>query len=61
MNRDVRKRELVKITIENYKMMQRLKNIKPFYQKKEWQTERRRNQAYIENISFFSKKKMKQG
>ena len=53
LNRDYRKRELVKITIENQAIMKRLEQQKSFYNKRLWDQNRKQTETYIKNISEY--------
>jgi len=53
LNKDYRKRELVKITIENQAMLKRLKDKKSTYDRSTWMEARRQNEKYLKNISEY--------
>jgi len=53
LNRDMRKKELVKITIENQAILRRLQDKKSNYNHTNWQDERKKNERYLRNISEY--------
>ena len=53
LNRDSRKRELVKITIENQNLLKRIQNQKSEYSVQSWLESHRQEQKILQNISEF--------
>ena len=53
LNRDFRKRELVKITIENQALLKRLQGQKPTYNRQLWENDRKQHELYLKNISEY--------
>lgn len=53
LNRDVRKRELVKITIENQEILKRIQNRKSQYSVQHWLEVHKKEQKYLKNISEY--------
>jgi len=53
LNRETRKKELVKITIENQAILKRLKEQKSMYDHNSWLNERKRHETYLKNISEY--------
>jgi len=53
LNKDVRKRDLVKIAIENQEILKRLENKKSAYNIKTWQKNREYAEKYLANISEY--------
>ena len=53
LNRDSRKRELVKITIENQNILKRIQNQKSGFSIQNWEESRRKEEIYLQNISEF--------
>lgn len=53
LNREQRKKELVKITMENYAFLKRLRDKKSQYDKDYWEQERKKNERYLKNISEY--------
>ena len=53
LNQDVRKREIVKIAIENQEILKRLENKKSAYNIKTWQKNRENAEKYLANISEY--------
>lgn len=50
MNRDKRKKELVKITIENQAILKRLQEKQPTYSVTKWNEEYRKNEELKQNL-----------
>jgi len=50
LNRDMRKRELVKITIENQAFLKRLQDQKSTYDRNLWEGDRKKHELYLKNI-----------
>ena len=50
LNRDMRKRELAKITEENQMILRRIQMKQPTYDHLQWEEDARRNQQYGENV-----------
>jgi len=50
LNRDLRKRELVKITIENQALLKRLQDKKATYDRNMWENDRKKHELYLKNI-----------
>lgn len=53
LNRDVRKRELMKITRENQVMLKRLQEKKPSYNVTQWAQDDQQRRKLLENICEF--------
>lgn len=53
LNRDHRKRELVKITIENQGILRRIQDKKSSYNRQEWMESRKKAENYLKNISQY--------
>jgi hypothetical protein len=53
LNKEVRKKELVKITIENQAMLKRLKEQRSMYDHNSWLDERKKAEIYLRNISEY--------
>ncbi len=53
LNREIRKKELVKITIENQAILRRLKDQKSMYDHNSWLNERKKHETYLRNISEY--------
>jgi trehalose-6-phosphate synthase len=50
LNVNIRKQELVKITIENQRILKRLQDKKPTFQVRELEEERKKNEKLLDNI-----------
>lgn len=53
LNRDYRKRELVKITIENQAILKRIQDKKSSYNRQDWNESRKKAEGYLKNISQY--------
>lgn len=53
LNRDLRKRELVRIAVENQSILKRLQEKKSSYDRNEWIEYRKKTEYYLKNISQF--------
>lgn len=53
LNKDLRKRDLVKITIENQALLRRLQDQRPIYNRQAWNNERKQQEVYLKNISEY--------
>merc|ERR1711865_1213861 len=49
LNRDFRKKELLRITKENQSILSRIQQAQPIYNHVEWEGHHRRNRGYLEN------------
>jgi len=56
LNRDWRKRELFRITMENHKLLDRLENLKPYYSTKKLQKDYAKSQKYCVNSSWTARR-----
>jgi len=50
LNKEKRRRELMRITAENQALLKRIQQKQPFYNHLEWEEDRRRNEKYLKNI-----------
>uniref|UniRef100_A0A7S1KQX3 C2 domain-containing protein n=1 Tax=Percolomonas cosmopolitus TaxID=63605 RepID=A0A7S1KQX3_9EUKA len=50
LNRESRKRELMKITKENQAILKRIQRKQPVYNHMDWERDRQKNEQYIQNI-----------
>eukprot|EP01029_Cantina_marsupialis_P021055 TRINITY_DN4_c0_g6_i1.p1 TRINITY_DN4_c0_g6~~TRINITY_DN4_c0_g6_i1.p1 ORF type:complete len:384 (+),score=137.02 TRINITY_DN4_c0_g6_i1:73-1224(+) len=55
LNREYRKRELVKITDQNQQILRRIQASRPTYDHSKWLNERKENEQHISRISEFSR------
>lgn len=53
LNRDLRKKELLRITKENQSILKRIQQAQPQYNHVEWEGHHRRSQSYAQNCSEF--------
>ena len=53
LNREVRKRELLKITFENQSILRRIQDRKPNYNHNEWANKHKQTEGYLKNISLY--------
>eukprot|EP00931_Biecheleriopsis_adriatica_P023966 TRINITY_DN15029_c0_g1_i1.p1 TRINITY_DN15029_c0_g1~~TRINITY_DN15029_c0_g1_i1.p1 ORF type:complete len:311 (+),score=55.64 TRINITY_DN15029_c0_g1_i1:117-1049(+) len=53
LNRDARKKELLRITRENQSILKRIQQAQPVYNHVEWEDEHRRNAGYLKNRCEF--------
>merc|ERR1719473_714754 len=56
LNRDWRKRELFRITMENHKLLDRLENLKPYYSTKNLLKDHAKSQKYVVNSSWTARR-----
>jgi|Dee2metaT_4_FD_contig_51_739438_length_685_multi_4_in_0_out_0_1 hypothetical protein len=56
LNRDWRKRELFRITMENHKLLDRLENLKPTASVKKLEEDYQKNQKYVVNSSWTARR-----
>merc|ERR1719191_1915679 len=56
LNRDWRKRELFRITMENHKLLDRLENLKPYYSTKRLLQDHAKSQKYVVNSSWTARR-----
>merc|ERR1719230_1935904 len=56
LNRDWRKRELFRITMENHKLLDRLENLKPYYSTKRLLDDHAKQQKYVVNSSWTARR-----
>jgi len=56
LNRDWRKREQYRITMENHKLLGRLCNLRPYYSTKRLADDHAKNQKYVVNSSWTARK-----
>jgi hypothetical protein len=56
LNRDMRKRELFRITMENHKLLDRLENLKPGMSVKKLNEDYAKNQKYVVNSSWTARR-----
>lgn len=56
LNRDWRKRELFRITMENHKLLDRLENLKPTASNKKLEADYQKNQKYVVNSSWTARR-----
>lgn len=56
LNRDLRKRELFRITMENHKLLDRLENLKPYYSTKRLLEDHAKSQKYVVNSSWTARR-----
>lgn len=54
LNRESRRRELQKITMENQRILNAIQSSEPFYSHVKWEQEARRNQEYVKRICEMS-------
>lgn len=53
LNKDGRKKELMRITEENHNILRRIQHKEPYYSQQEWTEEARRQEAHLRNICEF--------
>lgn len=53
LNKEARRRELLRITADNQAILKRIQERQPFYNHLEWERERLQNEKYLRNISQF--------
>jgi len=53
LNRDARKKELLRITKENQSILKRIQRAQPVYNHVEWEGHNRRNMAYLKNCAEY--------
>merc|ERR1711871_121744 len=53
LNKEARRRELLRITADNQAILKRIQERQPFYNHLEWERERMQNEKYLRNISQF--------
>merc|ERR1719473_788186 len=53
LNKEARRRELLRITADNQAILQRIQKRQPFYNHMEWESQRTQNERYIAMISQF--------
>jgi len=53
LNKDFRKRELMRITEENLQVLRRIQHKEPVYNRLEWEEKARRDMAYLKNCSEY--------
>ena len=53
LNKDYRKRELVRITEENLQILRRIQHKEPYYSKMEWEEKSRRDEEYLRNCAEY--------
>lgn len=59
LNKDLRKQELVRITIENQWMIKRISEKKSNYSRKEWNESRKKQEYYLKTMSQYPFKPLK--
>jgi E3 ubiquitin-protein ligase TRIP12 len=53
LNRDFRKKELIRITKENQQILKRIQQAQPIYNHVQWEGEHKRNVGYLKNCSDY--------
>eukprot|EP00929_Paragymnodinium_shiwhaense_P088304 TRINITY_DN4859_c0_g1_i2.p1 TRINITY_DN4859_c0_g1~~TRINITY_DN4859_c0_g1_i2.p1 ORF type:complete len:459 (-),score=94.53 TRINITY_DN4859_c0_g1_i2:130-1506(-) len=53
LNRDARKKELLRITRENQHILRRIQQAQPVYNHVEWDADHRKNSAYLKNVAEY--------
>eukprot|EP01051_Picozoa_sp_SAG22_P011961 SAG22_NODE_1200_length_5182_cov_4.342514_2_plen_342_part_00 len=53
LNKEARRRELLRITADNQAILRRIQERQPFYNHLEWEQQRIQNEKYLRNISQF--------
>lgn len=56
LNKECRKRELQRITKENYQILRRIQNTRPTYNHRKWKEEAKENKRIVANICEFKPK-----
>jgi len=56
LNKECRKRELQRITKENYQILRRIQDARPTYNHKKWEMEAKANKQILANICEFKPK-----
>merc|ERR1719359_159708 len=56
LNRDARRREMFRITMENHKLLDRLENLRPYYSTKRLLDDHAKQQKYVVNSSWTARR-----